>query len=188
MSLATEGSNEGLSEEDKKIIEEEMKNEIEMDASLPESLLVRGALLQCSCGTHCRRLNLPKSYGVYEEDKRHPVVLKKDCVVGDEQNIAYFGVCNSAHKPNTDIICLKPYVWPNGEKSSSKNVTGNKCTPVILDSWFNPQEKYSYTDPETGKKYLSLKTGSFLVCKYGGVIKVQTSGQELEGDETQCQY
>ena len=39
--------------------------------------LVRGAKLRCSCGSHGRCLNLPKSHGVYYNGA--PLVFESDC-------------------------------------------------------------------------------------------------------------
>ena len=42
-----------------------------------EAYVVRGALLHCQYGSHCRRLNLPRCHGVYTLQK--PIVFKRDC-------------------------------------------------------------------------------------------------------------
>lgn len=185
MSISTSGSNEELSEEDQKTLEQELINEAEWSTAEPENILVRGALLYCDCGTHKRRLNLPKSYGSYTDaELKHPFVTEKDCIVGDKNNISYFGVCKSENcgKQNEEQICLRPYE----QTDSVENVIGPKCTPVIMGKWLNPAEESYVTDMTTDKKeqYLKLKTSSILVCKYGGVIRIEESGQSYEEDIT----
>ena len=59
--------------------------------------LVRGAKLRCSCGSHGRCLNLPKSHGVYYNGA--PLVFESDCEVGEDANIRTFGVCSSTDHP-----------------------------------------------------------------------------------------
>lgn len=176
--LKTEGENiEELSEENLELIKE-LEREAELGDDAPENILVRGALLQCSCGTHCRRLNLPMSYGVYIEDVEHPKVHEKNCTVGDDNNISYFGVCKSGNKPeNSKEVCLEPYIWPDGTKTSSSNIDGTMCKPVTLGKWFDTLDDEKILDLDDGEKYSGLKMKSFLVCKYGGLIMAKESGQ-----------
>lgn len=171
-----------FSEEEKAQLVEEVQRDKELaDESNPSNLLVRGALLRCSCGTHPRRLNLPKSYGVYAADEQHPKVHQDNCKVGDTNNISYYGVCKSNCKPEGSCqICLEPYVTPEGKKTSTSKVEGNKCVPVIVGNWYDPKEDDMIYDMDVKKDIPCLTSNSFLVCKYGGVIEVITSGQEFE--------
>lgn len=179
--LKTEGSNQELSVQDRDLLEE-LEYEAEAGDDAPENILVRGALLQCSCGTHCRRLNLKKSYGVYAEDGVHPRVHKKNCIVGDDENITYFGVCQSGNKPEgSKQVCLEPYVWPDGTKTSSSNIDGLMCKPVILGDWFDALDDEKILDLDDENAYPGLKMKSYLVCKYGGLIVPRYSGQEYTG-------
>lgn len=179
----TKGSNEELSLEDQKKIEEEMKKsrEEEEDEENPNNILVRGARLWCSCGTHPRRLNLPLSYGVYAKDEKHPKVHMRNNEVGDDKNIAYYGVCQSENPPKEKMICVEPYVTDDGKKTSDSNIDGYMCTPYILGSWLDVKEDEVIFDQDKNKNFSGLTTKSFLVCKYGGVIEVETSGQEYDG-------
>ena len=178
--LCTDGENiENLSEENLNIIAElEKQLENERGEDQPESILVRGALLQCSCGTHCRKLNLSMDYGVYVENMENPKVHEKNCKVGDDKNISYYGICKSSNPP-TDVenICLEPYVWPDGTVASDSNENGPQCKPCILGQWFNPVEDEKIQDLDDCQTYQGISTGSFLVCKYGGIIIPRTSGQ-----------
>lgn len=180
----TEPLPDEFSEEEKEKLVEEVQRDKELaDEMMPSSFLVRGALLRCSCGTHPRRLNLLESYGVYVEDEQHPKVHQENCKVGDESNICYYGVCKSNCKPKGSYnICLEPYVTPDGHKVSKSKVEGNKCVPVIIGNWYDPKEDDLIYDMDVQRKIPSLTKNSFLVCKYGGVIEVVTSGQEYEGD------
>lgn len=183
-SRETEGLNGELDLEDQKKIEEEMKRVREEDADEknPNSILVRGARLWCSCGSHPRRLNLPKSYGVYAKDEKHPKVHMENNDVGDDKNIAYYGVCNSDTHPESEMICVEPYVTDDGKKTSDSNIDGYMCTPYILGTWLDPKEDEVIFDQDKGKNFSGLTTNSFLVCKYGGIIEVETSGQEYDGE------
>ena len=176
--MPAEGSNESLSEENKQKLEKLSAEEEQGDDS-PSNILVRGALLKCSCGSHCRRLNLPLSYGVYVGDPQHPKVHEGNCIVGDMNNIAYFGVCQGENPPQSENICLEPYVWPDGTKTSPSKISGKKCTPIILGQWFDPVEDELIYDADVQKEFLGIKTKSFLVCKFGGLITPQSSCQEF---------
>lgn len=173
--------NIGMSEEDKATLEQELAEELDWGTPQPENILVRGALLECDCGTHPRRMNLPKSYGSYvDEEMEHPFVSEKDCLFCTEGardgNITFFGVCESENNdsPDKEEVCLRPY----GDTSTVENKIGTKCKPVIVGQWLNPV-KESYVE-EDGKKYLKIKSQSVLICKYGGIIRVKESGQTYE--------
>lgn len=182
----TSGKNiENLSEKEiERLAEIERKYELERGTQGPESILVRGALLQCSCGTHCRRLNLPESNGVYVNgDTRYPKVHEKNCKVGDSYNISYYGVCKSNTPPEgEEDICLEPYVWPDGTKSSPEKVEGKRCKPQILGKWLDAISDEKIVDLDDNKEYQGLTTSSFLVCKCGGIIAVRESGQNYNGE------
>ena len=67
--------------------------------------LVRGALLECSCGNYPRRMNLPTCHGVYIG--KNPMVNSGDYASAD--NIPCFGGC--------------------------KNKNNEPCTPSFTDPW-----------------------------------------------------
>ena len=176
--MATGGSNEELSEAVRLELEK-LGDEEEQGGDSPSNILVRGALLKCSCGSHCRRLNLPESYGVYIEDPNHPKVHEANCIVGDDKNITYFGVCQGGNPPQGEDICLEPYVWPNGQKTSDAKITGKRCKPIILGQWFDTVEDEVIYDADANQEFTGIKMKSFLACKYGGIITPQSSGQEF---------
>jgi len=60
-----------------------------------QEYLVRGACLECSCGSHPRKLNLPKCHGVYITG--HPMIHQFDSV--PIENIAPFGMCSILQAP-----------------------------------------------------------------------------------------
>ena len=171
-----------LSDEERNQLEAEIQSQRSLkDENAPSNLVTRGALLRCSCGTHPRRLNLPQSYGVYATDERHPKMHQDNCIVGDDNNISYYGVCKSNCTPeNSCSICLEPYVTPDGVKTSSEKVDGNKCVPVIVGNWFDPKEDDKIYDMDVQSNIPCITANSFLVCKYGGIIEVLTSGQEFQ--------
>lgn len=72
--------------------------------------LVRGARLQCTKGTHTRRLNIPRDHGMRmisaDAYDGHPYVTSKDCEVGEDKNIDYFGIC-SAYEDGVDFLSLE---------------------------------------------------------------------------------
>ena len=98
--------------------------------------LVRGALLRCRHGTHARQLNLNKCHGVYVKD--HPCIHALNCLVGEEENITWFGVCKAASPPPTEIVHLTKDV-PRNPKTGDRtgdapggHESGHKCKPEIV--------------------------------------------------------
>lgn len=173
--------NAEYSKEELEQLEEEVQNSRDLgDEQSPCNILVRGALLRCSCGSHPRRLNLPLSYGVYAVDEKHPKVHLENCEVGDPKNISYYGVCQSSTPPSSEQICLEPYVSPEGKRASTSNAEGKKCTPVIVEKkWFDGKDDDYIYDIDKDANLESITMNSFMVCKYGGVITPVTSGQEF---------
>lgn len=166
-------------EKEKRI--EEKQNEIleEIEAESQEHL-VRGAMLRCKCGSHCRRLNLPMTHGFMEEQR--PLMNADDSSALPGGNIPYFGVCNSPSNQSgaATILLKKDYERdPFGKKISnvsSGNVRGTRCTPMILGSWQNVQNGTLIDGAP------AITPSSFLICQFGGIIEVLDSGQH--DDET----
>lgn len=122
--------------------------------------LVRGAMLVCNKGSHPRRLNLPKSHGLYVLDK--PLINENDC---GEDNISYFGVCSSETPPKgAETVNLIAY-GEDADKRDAKKVQGLKCCPDIVGKWSDVHGQ-------------TVTTNSCLVCACGGLITPATSGQE----------
>lgn len=164
--------------------------------------LVRGAKLKCSCGSHCRKLNLPLCHGVYVSGKA--MINEEDCLVGDDKNITTFGVCESKGHPDKTPFWLKAVglLTPFAgllivnderkkiilEKEDGTNVRGYACTPCIVSNWqdvhLTQRIARNDTDGTNWEDRLAAVTeDSFLVCAYGGLIEPVTSGQEEELDE-----
>lgn len=145
-----------------------------------EAYVVRGALLHCQYGSHCRRMNLPRCHGVYTTKK--PIVFKRDCKGGTEGadiNITTFGVCSCPGNPTGGSVCLEKEAPRNPDGSftgeaASGTVTGTPCIPDIIDVWDG-----THAETHIGKENEeALTTRSFLVCSYGGLIEIIRSGQE----------
>lgn len=137
--------------------------------------LVRGAELQCSCGSHNRKLNLSPCHGVYI--KGHPVVHELDCIPGNGFNIPWFGICEKDDLRTATIILT----GKNGEE-----LRGLQCNPVIVGIWMDSFDGTKIKDngnkmtddPENPVGCNTLTVGSFLVCQHGGIISPVNSGQE----------
>lgn len=118
------GKNEEDKEEAKNKIKEYLKEHNEGKKN--NEYLVRGAELQCSCGSHTRKLNLSPCHGVYI--KSHPVVHELDCVPGDRENITWYGVC-SIENPDAEKIIV------TGQ--DGKRIRGSKCHPEPVGVWMD---------------------------------------------------
>ncbi len=158
--------------------------------------LVRGATLVCSNGSHKRKINLPKCHGVYVGE--HPVLHELECVAEplcglEKCNVTFFGVCmpQDGQPPQTEV---KTYgkTARNSKDGVPGTVTGHKCQPVIVGCWNDTYSDTRIVDngdknpgarrltEQSGAKILgnnTVTTGSFLICKYGGLIEPIDSGQ-----------
>lgn len=156
--------------------------------------VTRGALMWCDKGSHCRRINLINDHGMRidvtnleKEDKRYPFILDTDVAVGnedcgkkDQQNISWFGVCNSDCLRTNERVGLKPDPRIAGEGNTA-TVTGKKCCPEFPEGtrWESVKEKIAVDTLETLQKRANgemvesahlLTTDSYLICPAGGGI------------------
>ena len=125
--------------------------------------------------------------GLFGKKEDTPKAPQKMEVTGTNYNIAPFGVCQAPGGPKGPTILLQsektdpvtggPYVDQNNNPIQMEdNVKGPPCMPIIVGLWQNPhQESLLGLDSET--PYEAITTGSFLVCKYCGIIEPRTSGQ-----------
>jgi|GEM_PF-1289814 len=140
--------------------------------------LTRGAILRCTSGAALRRLNLPRDHGVFYGPSARPIVNKHDCIAGDDNNIANFGLCHGSNPPSEEItidsITLKDDYGYNLSEPSDSIVTGFRCIPEIVSpGWIN-----THSETDMGKYgNESVSTKSVLVCIHGGMIYPLTSGQ-----------
>ena len=159
--------------------------------------------MQCSNGSHCRRLNLTNGHGfeliiegrvddsgvpMSEAGKRHPFVLDTDIIVATQemsetaqQNISWFGVCSAARYKG-ESITLQPDT-SKGEPKDKKNVNGIKCRPVVSKFWEEVEETITITGPNGAGH--PLTTDSFLMCDAcGGYISfVNMKGEKSDGTD-----
>lgn len=161
--------------------------------------ITRGAVLKCDCGSHVRFFNLPKDHGEYivMNGIKYPLVGEKDCEVGENGNIRYFGVCTKLQEQCAEGTYVPPedperIVQPEVEGAGAikqqvgtislyrlsddgktvEVVTGIKCCPQIVgERWRDTKEDaFMWCHGETLVKRVT--TESKLYCKYGGVITV----------------
>jgi hypothetical protein len=157
-----------------------------------EEYLVRGAYLACEYGTHHRRLNLPRSHGVYIKDKEHCLMNAADCKPGEGQgyNIPPFGICQAPDFPRggKETILLKTetvnpltgetYRDVNGRTMKFEdNVKGCRCEAIFENNMWQNTHSKTLVCLKGETPYPALTTGSFLYCKYGGHVYPINSGQ-----------
>ncbi|ANF97583.1 DUF4280 domain-containing protein [Paenibacillus bovis] len=125
-----------------------------------KSYVVAGAILSCSHGTQPTRLKRPFSHGVYVKNKAQMNI--GDYLPGT--NISSFGNCS----------CLQN---PAVQSSNMVDIYGVKkapCVPVLTRPWLN------------GKSDVLIEGQPALThncthqCLYGGNIKIEDDGQELD--------
>lgn len=136
--------------------------------------LVRGAKLFCDKGCRIKKLELPKDHGVYTKETL-PMVHLKDKEVGKHIPEGSFGIC-TGDCPAGDKVMVQELYDEHGEVvGQGEEITGPACEAVIAESWKVPVDTLFIYD---GGYKKAVTTDSFLVCKYGGIITVLSSGQE----------
>lgn len=170
--------------------------------------LTRGALLVCEHGTHKRRLNLKNDHGVIlflDDEYRRPLVDETDCVFGEDENIGYFGICQSkCFCGEKEEIILKKYVEEGEEEpEDSSIITGTKCVAQLENTWRNVKmnalvedssveisrvrasnRDYKWEDLKNSGYRNLVTTDSYIYCSCGkGRIFPVTSGIEYTGEK-----
>ncbi|WP_025716318.1 DUF4280 domain-containing protein [Paenibacillus sp. 1-18] len=126
-----------------------------------EYYIVRGACMNCQCGSHPRKINLPVSHGSYVNQK--PMMNQGDYT---EENVPHFGICSSPDNPSTETIYL---IAENGQ-----TISGKPCKPQLLEPWMNTKENTKVEGQP------ALTTSSYQRCLYLGYIRFSTTGQQEE--------
>ncbi|MCP3774426.1 DUF4280 domain-containing protein [Paenibacillus sp. MZ04-78.2] len=131
-------------------------------ATTPPRYVVRGARMQCTCGSNPRRINLPRSHGSFVNGK--PIMNETDGK--PHENIPHFGACQGERNPSGETVY---FIAEIGE-----TITGKPCMPEFLDKWVNTKGE-TKVDSQP-----ALTTDSLLVCNWGGVIYFRSDGQHDE--------
>ena len=148
----------GQSDIDQFLAEHDFKTEEDIANFLKEhtesgkqEYLVRGALLRCRYGTHARQLNLKKCHGIYVHG--HPCIHARNCLVGEEENITWYGICKAPSPPPTEVVHLTKDVPRNpqtGDRTGDApggHESGHKCQPEIVGAvWMDAYEQTPIVD------------------------------------------
>lgn len=174
-----DGSNvevsEGELKEKQKEHEESLK---ERGRTGEEWYVTRGAELRCTCGSHMRRLDVNEDdgYRYVTSEYIYPYIGNTQCFAGEENNIKNFGICNGCRQGETITLIKDPESDAKGKKN---RVTGVGCVPELLGNvWFDTK-----SDATMGNSEELVIQKSFLACKYGGFIEIDTSGIEYMGQK-----
>lgn len=155
-------------------------------AGLEETYIVHCAETVCSYGMRKSMLVLDESHGVFL--KKCAQVTIKDC---KPENIINFGGCNSPENPATiaaakaiakDVAAetemnfedqVADIFTVSEESQTNCMVCFGECTPNIVSMEWDKEKEDVFVEP--GKK--ALVGEATLTCKFGGIIKINTSGQ-----------
>lgn len=158
-----------------------------MAATSGPAYIVHGAKTSCSCGLRSSHVVVPLSHGVFIHDIAQLNISDYKPYV----NIQTFGCCISPENPSVQAAAEEVVQAVNKESKgflnkvlshfcdSSDEVAGESlvsqcaaaCTPNIIMPWDNGKETVNLA----GFQPL-LATGT-LTCLYGGVIKLESTGQ-----------
>ncbi len=167
--------------------QEETDEQLEEAEGVGEKLsyLVKGAPLRCIYGSHMRHLDMLESHGVYQDKK--PVIHSHDM---EKSNILPFGICSSPCSTLTERGSFLKGAPVDAEgnyldEPDNQILTGLVCDPEIVDFWNNVNEDVMIADDATEKTkskdecdcYPAVTIKSYLICKHGGIIYPEGSGQ-----------
>ena len=161
-------------------------------SGIDKSYIVHCAATRCTMGMRESKLVLRQSHGVFLKEKAQATIEDAKA----EENIICFGGCCSGENPNMketlremseeadkkegvsyqsfsdeELMSLFLLAEDNG-----KQIMGcyTECQPVILSSEWDKEKED--VDVEAGQKALFGRAS--VTCKYGGVITIETTGQE----------
>lgn len=158
-----------------------------LSAASGPAYVVHGAVTSCSCGLRQSRVVVPLSHGCFIHDIAQLVVMDNKPYI----NIQTFGGCTSPENPSVQAAAAKIVKEVNsrpkglGEQildvfcdssdeaadDSFVSQCAGACTPIILAPWDHGKSKVRL---DGFKPLLFTDT---LTCIYGGVIKLDTTGQ-----------
>ena len=157
-----------------------------MATNLSNTYVVHCADTVCSMGLRESKIVLRKTHGVFMKDLAQMTIKDQK-----SENIICFGGCYSAENPSTIETAEKmaaevkestgesfedqvvDIFTVEGEGGSKVMECVGECIPVIVSTqWDNEKEDVSV---EPGKN--ALLGEAILTCKYGGIIKIITTGQ-----------
>lgn len=138
-------TDDDLTEQDKEVLE--LMGEFQRELARQNPVYVtRGALLKCQYGSHCRRLNLAMSHGVYAS--KNAVVHEDNCNPINGENISWFGVCQSPfNKTKGASILLE--VDKTLDPNATGNIRGTPCIPRIVGAWRDTHAQLKIKDDTT---------------------------------------
>lgn len=134
-----------LTEQDMEVLElmEEFQRELVRQNPI---YVTRGALLKCQCGSHCRRLNLAMSHGIYANKKA--MVHEDNCNPINGENISWFGVCQSPYNKTKGASILLE-VDKTLDPNATGNIRGTPCIPRIVGAWRDTHTQLKIKDDAT---------------------------------------
>lgn len=159
-------------------------------AGIDDTYIVHCAQTVCDFGMRASMLVLEDSHGVFLKNQAQVTI--KDCKT---ENVICFGGCMSPENPKT-IEAAKALAREVAEETeinfedqvadifTQESEDGTKfmacygeCEPEIVSIEWDKEKEDVYVEP--GKK--ALIGEATLTCKYGGIIKIITTGQPEEG-------
>ncbi|MDE7477108.1 MAG: DUF4280 domain-containing protein, partial [Lachnospiraceae bacterium] len=156
--------------------------------------VLRGAVLSCTHGNKCSRLDMCRDHGIYSQG--NAVMTCNDYIT--DENIFNFGLCgNSEYQPMYSETAPPPAKTGKDKDGELRHI----CFPILLEKWgyglgdyrfdnsygsyvLNPDAsskcltKMQHGD-EQGEEYeKALMTRDNLICLYSGVITIEENPEE----------
>lgn len=149
--------------------------------------VLRGTKLSCTYGTKLAVMDTIEDNGIYKG--RMPVMLCKDC---KEDNLHNFGFCRCPESRyinklpmtvNSHSMTVNNYLKGNVARMNY-NYFAHICVPCINpDAKWMQEDKVLMAGQMDGTYEPILLSDAFLVCKYGGLIRIQEVPEYDKEDE-----
>jgi len=137
--------------------------------------VVRGAMINCSFGSHFRKLDMPVCHGSYIREK--PMMHEMDCMLG--VNVMPFGACTSPAMQGPLIMISDPDgIMPVPDDNGvlvmpQMPAVGRLCAPALIGKWMDAYDE-TLVDGTP-----ALRINCTLSCVFGGIIGFINSGQDV---------
>jgi len=159
-------------------------------AGIDDTYIVHCAQTVCDFGMRPSMLVLEKSHGVFLKGQAQVTI--KDCK--GTKNVISFGGCMSPENPDTieaakeiarDVATetqvdfeeqVTDIFTQESEDGKKFMACYGECKPEIVSVEWDKEKEDVYVEP----KEKALLGAATLTCKYGGIIKIVTTGQQEE--------
>ena len=143
-----------------------------------EEYVTANTYVYCDKGEKERLWGKAISHGVIGSNGQ-AVLTCKDCDLEKELG-GWFGTCEIDHST---------YEIPGMENRKIWTKSAHSCFPILEQEWRQEEGELAIAIDETGENFAdALRSGAYLTCMYGGIIRVKDILDKIEEEEKEDEY